>query len=57
MLADALRRSGKPTLVVKTPSNVLIWQRIADCWPDARFVFLLRHPAAPCPASRSVTRT
>ena len=46
MLADALRRSGKPTLVVKTPSNVLIWQRIADCWPDARFIFLLRHPAA-----------
>jgi hypothetical protein len=45
-LADALRRSGKPTLVVKTPSNVLIWQRIADCWPDARFIFLLRHPAA-----------
>lgn len=45
VLADTLRRSGKPTIVVKTPSNVLIWQRIADCWPDARFIFLLRHPA------------
>lgn len=46
VLADTLRRSGKPTIVAKTPSNVLIWRRIAACWPDARFVFLLRHPAA-----------
>ena len=46
VLAEALRRSGKPRLVVKTPSNVLVWERIAACWPDARFVFLLRHPAA-----------
>jgi Sulfotransferase family len=41
-----LQRSGKPRIVVKTPSNVLIWDRIAECWPDAQFVFLLRHPAA-----------
>jgi hypothetical protein len=46
VLAEAQRRSGKPRLVVKTPSNVLVWERIAACWPDARFVFLLRHPAA-----------
>jgi len=46
VLAEALRRSGKPRIVVKTPANVLIWKRIAACWPDARFVFLLRHPAA-----------
>lgn len=46
LLADALTRSGKPVIVVKTPSNVLIWERIAACWPDARFVFLLRHPVA-----------
>jgi hypothetical protein len=45
VLADALSRSGKPTIVVKTPSNVLVWREIAECWPDARFVFLLRHPA------------
>ena len=45
-LASLLLRSGKPTIVVKTPSNVLIWERIAECWPDARYVFLLRHPAA-----------
>ena len=46
VLAEVLRRSGKPRLVVKTPSNVLAWERIAACWPDAAFVFLLRHPAA-----------
>ena len=46
VLAEALRRSGKPRLVVKTPSNVLVWERIAAAWPDAQFVFLLRHPAA-----------
>ncbi len=46
VLADTLARSGKPTIVVKTPANVLIWRRIARCWPDARFIFLLRHPAA-----------
>jgi hypothetical protein len=46
VLADALARSGKPTVVVKTPANVLSWKRIARCWPDARYVFLLRHPAA-----------
>ncbi len=46
VLADALQRSGKPRIVVKTPSNILIWERIAACWPDAQFVFLLRHPAA-----------
>src|SRR5690242_1765321 len=46
VLADALRRSGKPRIVVKTPSNVLVWERIAACWPDAKHIFLLRHPAA-----------
>ena len=46
VLAEALRRSGKPRLVVKTPSNVLVWERIAACWPDAQYVYLLRHPAA-----------
>src|ERR1700722_1991403 len=46
VLADALSRSGKPTVVLKTPSNVLVWREIAQCWPDARFIFLLRHPAS-----------
>jgi hypothetical protein len=46
VLADTLSRSGKPTVVVKTPANVLVWRDIAQCWPDARFIFLLRHPAS-----------
>ncbi|MEV4217705.1 MULTISPECIES: sulfotransferase [Nonomuraea] len=44
MLHRELARSGKPVLVEKTPSNVFAWRRIAACWPDARFLFLLRHP-------------
>ncbi len=46
VLAETLARSGKRVAVIKTPSNVLIWSRIAEIWPDARFIFLLRHPAA-----------
>jgi hypothetical protein len=46
VLATALARSGKQTLVEKTPHHVFQWSRIARNWPDARFVFLLRHPAA-----------
>jgi hypothetical protein len=38
--------SGKPMLVSKAPRNVFIVDRILECWPDARFVFLLRHPGA-----------
>jgi len=57
VLASALRRSGKPTIVVKTPSNALIWDRLAECWPDARFVFLLRHPAAAVSSLHASWRT
>lgn len=46
LLDEALRRSGKPTLVEKTPSDLLMYERIASTWPDARFVFLLRHPGS-----------
>lgn len=44
ILHRGLVRSGKPTSVEKTPSDVAVWQHLATCWPDARFVFLLRHP-------------
>nr|WP_055505496.1 sulfotransferase [Nonomuraea pusilla] len=46
LLHRELARSGKPVLVEKTPSNVFAWRRIATCWPDARYVFLLRHPVS-----------
>lgn len=45
VLHRELQRSGKQILVEKTPNNALIWQRLVACWPDARFLFLLRHPA------------
>jgi hypothetical protein len=41
-----LAASGKTYLVNKTPSDVHIVDRIVECWPDARFIFLLRHPLA-----------
>ncbi|MEK0100450.1 sulfotransferase [Streptomyces sp. A475] len=41
-----LTASGKNFIVEKTPGNAFAYRRIRDCWPDARFVFLLRHPAA-----------
>ena len=46
LLHRELETSGKRQLVNKTPSDVFVADRIAACWPDARFIFLLRHPAA-----------
>jgi hypothetical protein len=55
LLHRELADSGKLHLVNKTPSDVFIVDRIQECWPDARFIFLLRHPAA-IAASRHATR-
>lgn len=41
-----LQRSGKRIIVDKTPGNAAVWQRLASAWPQARFIFLIRHPAA-----------
>ncbi|NUW32483.1 sulfotransferase [Nonomuraea sp. SMC257] len=46
VLHRELTRSGKRYIVDKTPANAFAHQRIATCWLDARFVFLLRHPAS-----------
>ena len=46
VLHRELEESGKRHLVSKAPRNVFIVDRILECWPDARFIFLLRHPAA-----------
>ncbi|WP_425827646.1 sulfotransferase family protein [Streptomyces fractus] len=35
-----------PVVVDKTPANTLLWRRLHRAWPQARYVFLLRHPAA-----------
>jgi sulfotransferase family protein len=45
VLHAELIRSHKDVIVDKTPANVLQWKRIAKCWPNARYIFLLRHPA------------
>ncbi|MFF0458923.1 sulfotransferase family protein [Streptomyces mexicanus] len=44
VLHRELVRSGKDVVVEKTPANAFMYERIRDCWPDARFVLLLRHP-------------
>ncbi|MEA2271060.1 MAG: hypothetical protein QOC64_3670 [Solirubrobacteraceae bacterium] len=46
LLHRELAQSGKRLLVNKTPTDVFIADRLVECWPDARFIFLLRHPAA-----------
>ena len=46
VLHRELAGSGKRTIVDKTPNNVFIADRLRACWPDSRFIFLLRHPAA-----------
>jgi hypothetical protein len=44
ILHRELTASGKQIIVDKTPGNVKLWRRLAECWPQAHFVFLLRHP-------------
>src|SRR3954451_1852083 len=46
VLHRELAESGKRWLVNKTPSDVFITDGIMECWPDARLIFLLRHPLA-----------
>ncbi len=46
VLQRELDNAGKQKFVNKTPNDVFIVDRIVECWPDARFIFLLRHPGA-----------
>jgi LPS sulfotransferase NodH len=46
LLHRELEKSGKEFIVEKTPSNSFVYKRLAACWPDARFVFLQRHPVS-----------
>jgi hypothetical protein len=46
VLHRELDESGKELLVNKTPNDVFIVDRIVECWPDARFIYLQRHPGA-----------
>jgi hypothetical protein len=55
LLHRELAAAGKELLVNKTPNDVFISDLIARCWPDARFIYLLRHPGA-IARSRQETR-
>ncbi len=46
LLHRELTAAGKSLLVNKTPNDVFIADDIRACWPDARFIFLLRHPVS-----------
>lgn len=46
VLHRELAAAGKRLLVNKTPNDAFAVERIRECWPDARFIFLLRNPAA-----------
>jgi LPS sulfotransferase NodH len=46
ILHRELTASGKRLIVEKTPNTAFGWGRLQEAWPKARFIFLLRHPAA-----------
>ena len=46
ILHRELAASGKAVIADKTPNNVFIVDRLREAWPDARFIYLLRHPGA-----------
>jgi hypothetical protein len=46
LLHREVTSAGKRWLVNKTPNDVWAVDRILECWGDARFIFLLRNPAA-----------
>ncbi|MDQ1694881.1 MAG: hypothetical protein QOJ03_234 [Frankiaceae bacterium] len=46
LLHRELTASGKPLIVDKTPNNLYMWERLPKAWPDAKFLFLFRHPAS-----------
>lgn len=46
ILHRELSGSGKSIIVDKTPNNVFMPDLLRAAWPECRFVFLLRHPAA-----------
>ncbi|MFI9410115.1 sulfotransferase family protein [Nocardia gamkensis] len=48
LLYRQLMASGKRFLVEKTPGNILIYEQILSCWPDARFIILYRNPVDIC---------
>jgi hypothetical protein len=52
LLHRALTSSGKRVIVDKTPGNATYFQRLRTCWPNARFIILLRTVVASLMESR-----
>lgn len=46
VLHRSLVASGKQVIVDKTPGNCTFFERLRTCWPQARFIILLRHPGS-----------
>jgi hypothetical protein len=46
VLHRELEASGKQLIVDKTPNTAFSYERLREAWPKARFIYLLRHPAA-----------
>lgn len=46
LLARKVEAAGKKHLINKTPHDVFMWRRIAEAWPDVRFIYLQRHPVS-----------
>jgi LPS sulfotransferase NodH len=46
LLHRELTASRKSIIADKTPNNVFIVDRLREAWPDARLIYLLRHPGA-----------
>jgi hypothetical protein len=56
LLYRELVRSGKQIVVEKTPDNIFAWRRLQECWPNARYIFLLRHPGSVLTSLREASR-
>ena len=46
VLSKERKRSGKNVLVEKTQRTAIDWKKVTQCLPNARYIFLLRHPAS-----------
>lgn len=50
-----LVRTGKTVVVDKTPANTMLWQSIKRSWPEAKYIFLKRHPLHIAQSMRAAT--
>jgi hypothetical protein len=55
-LLPVWQREGKPYLSEKTPENVLVFDELADLFPNSRFLFVLRDPRATVASMLEVAR-